>query len=199
MSFSKVDICNMALAHIGEVSIQSFEDNNRRARLCKTMYAPYMLATLTDIDWSFARRFKVLQEVSRPVNADTTTSGLYTYQLPSDCLVARDLYPKGSKDFWEVVGKYLQCYKASEEGIYLYYTSAEVIETDFTHSFVIAVAANMAVALAPSLTQDVKLTSLLTQQYERIKADAWHSDTNTGNTYREYDGDPENDTFVDVG
>jgi hypothetical protein len=198
MGFSKVDICNMALSHIGEVSIQSFEDNNRRARLCNTLFVPYMLTVLTDIDWAFARRFKQLQEISSPANVDTT-EGLYTYGLPSDCLVPRDLHPKGSQDSWEVIGRYLQCQKSYDQGVYLYYTTSEVVASDFTHAFAITVAAAMAMALAPSLTQDVKLTALLTQQYERIKADAWHSDTNTGNNYREYDGDPENDTFVNVG
>jgi len=201
MNFSKIDICNMALAHIGDSSIQSFDDNNRRARLCKTFFDMAVLSVLSEIDWTFARRFVQLQEVSDPVNAETSdlVAGLYSYALPSDCLVPRDLYPEGSRDYWKVTGRYLQCKKSYDEGVYLYYTTSEVTEAQYSHVFCLVVALSIATMIAPALTQDKKFATLLMDMYSRAKIDAWHSDTNIGNVYRGYDGDPENDTFVDVG
>lgn len=200
MAFSKVDIVNMALAHLGEPSITAFADNNRRARLATTLFTPTMLAVLADVDWTFARRFKQLQESADSAAVPSTDlANVYTFDLPSDCLVPRELYPRGSQDQWEVYGRFLQCFKNYDDGVYLYYTTSEVTSDQYTHMFSIALAAKLASMFAPSLTQDKALTRQMVDHYLMVKGDAWHSDANIGNSYREYDNDKDNDSFVNVG
>lgn len=200
MSFSKVDIFNMAMVHLGEPTIAAFSDNNRRGRLATTIFQPLFLSVLADIDWTFARKFKRLQEPANPSDVETSseTYGIYTFDLPSDCLVARDLYPKGSGDKWEVVGPYLQCFKSYDDGVFLYYTSSEVNIAQASHTFCMALAAKIAQSAALPLTQDPSVMKAMADLYSMYKEEAYHSDTNIGNSYREVDNVADYDSFVDV-
>jgi len=192
----------MALAHLGEPSIIAFSDNNRRARLATTFFTPTMLAVLADVDWTFARRFKQLQESADAISVPTTSAvGVYTYDLPSDCLVPRELHPKNdhrTQHSWEVYGRFLQCFKSYEEGVYLYYTTSQVTTDNFSHMFSIALAARLASTFAPSLTKAKALTRQMLDHYQMVKLDAWHSAANIGSSYRESDNDKDTDSFVDV-
>jgi hypothetical protein len=200
MSFSQVDIFNMAMVHIGEPTILAFSDNNRRGRLATTIYQPMFLSVLADIDWTFARRFKRLQETTETDNLETVneTYGLYTYDLPSDCLVPRDLYPRGSRERWEVVGRFLQCFKSYDDGVYLYYTTTEVTAALASHAFCMALAARLAQAAALPLTQDPTVMQAMANLYSIYREEAYHSDTNIGNSYREPDNEDDYDSFVNV-
>jgi len=192
MAYTEVEVSNVALATIGENSIVSFDDDNKRARMCKRFYdftRDYMLA---HFDWAFARRFKMLQRVNLP--ADEVPPGLYAFGLPGDLSLARTLWPYGSRDKWEVFGKYL--YAARSENVGLYYTSNEVASAQITIQFANVLALGMAVRLAPPLSQDKKLSGVLYEQFKVEQNEAWQVDANQGNNYRYADEDPNNDTFV---
>ena len=196
MSLSKVDISNIALAHIGEEAIRALDEASRRARLCQTAIDISIKAVLGDIDWNFARRLKALNHLSTA----SVPEGLFAFAIPSDCLVPRELYPRGSRQNWEIVGTSLICpYDPTVNDIQLYYTTAESSLAAFPHSFALAVASYMAFYMSPGLTKDKQLTAALYEQYRIAAADAWHIDANTGNVYKAYDRDPENDAFVNVG
>lgn len=84
---SPIDICNIALSHVGGYRINALTDPTKEARECALHYAIARDATLADHDWDFARKRIALALLS------TTYSGWdYAYQYPSDCLVARRIY-----------------------------------------------------------------------------------------------------------
>jgi len=195
MSLSKVDICNIALAHLGEAAIRALDDPSRRARLCQTAIDAAIKTVLSDLDWNFARRLKKLHEVLDV----TPPAGYYAYALPSDCVVPRELHPRGSRRAWEINGTNLVTNIDPETGVHLYYTAAEIPVASYPHTFSIAVAAYTAFFMAPSLVADQARTRALYEMYRIAASDAWHIDANIGNDYIPMDGNANYDSFVDVG
>lgn len=196
MASSKIGICNLALAHIGAESIRSLDETNKRARMADVFYDSSRDYLLSKFDWPFARAVMNLQQAVIP--DDQALPNLYPYVIPSDCKTPRELWPAGSKNYWEVLGDFIYCRipSASETPVILIYTKQVTDSTKFTDTFRTVLALLIAVRMAPSITQDKALTNALFSQYMAERNDAHESDANIGNTYREYDEDPNNDTFV---
>ena len=192
MAYSKISICNLSLAMCGAGAIRDFDESNKRARMADVFFEPTKDYLLSRIDWSFARKFKHLNLLDIP--ADEIPSGLYPYQLPNDCKVPRILTPAGGRTRWEVMGDRLFCEQPS--GVSLYYTAVNTPVARFTDPFVNVFALGIAVRLAPAITQDKQLVDSLYKQYISEQKECWETDTNIGNIYREFDEDPNNDTFV---
>ena len=79
---SVVQICNLALAKIGDEQITSLTENSKAARLCNLVYEPMRDATTRAHPWNFA--------VTRVALAADVTAPTYEYDaqfaLPSDFL-----------------------------------------------------------------------------------------------------------------
>lgn len=84
---SEVQICNLALSHVGAFRIQSLDDATKEAQECNTLYDPTRDAVLRDHKWGFATKRLVLALLP-----DTYSGWTYAYQYPSDCLAAREIY-----------------------------------------------------------------------------------------------------------
>ena len=196
MSYSEVGICNIALATIGEAAIRDFDEDNKRARMCQTLYRATRDYILTKFDWPFARSNAVLNQVT--VAEGSLPDGVCAYQLPNDCKTPRSLYPYGSRQRWEISGDKLITNCNREVGtVRLYYTAQEINVTLFSDTFANLLALGLATRLAPVLTQDKQLTRTIYDQYNAEQRECWESDANIGNGYREYDENPNADTFVD--
>lgn len=191
MAYSKVGICNLAFALVGASAIRDFDESNKRARMAEVFYEPTRDYLLSKFDWPFARSFKNLQKLST-TDIDVP-EGMNAFKLPNDCRTPRDIHPLGSRVKWEVYGSALL---TPEESVGLYYTKQETNPTRFSDTFVNVLALGLAIKMAPSITQDKQLVQSLVQQYEMAKMEAWESDANIGNMYREHDEDPNNDRFV---
>jgi len=192
MAVSKIHICNLALACLGEDAIRAFDESNKRSRMCDVFFDSLRDYLLTKFDWPFAKRFIQLQ----PLDGVTMPAGKYAYQLPSDCRNVRDLDPPGSKDYWEVFDQQLVCKKTPEETVFIYYTAKVEDVAKFTDTFATMLYLLMAVRMGPVITQDKKLVESLLNQYRMEQAEAWESEANEGNDYRSHDEDPNNDPFV---
>lgn len=196
MSFSPVSIANLSLAIVGADSIRDINEKNKRARLILAMYEPNKTFLLHKFDWSFARKkaeLKLLTDQTQP-DATLLTVRLYAYALPADCLTPRDVYPLGSRQPWEVEGTTIWATPA--ENAWLRYTRNDVEEPHFSPTFVNLLSTVIAAKIAPSLTQDMKLSRLLADQVGLALREDPEADMNIGNMYREHDEDPNNDTFV---
>ena len=191
MATSKIQICNLALAAVGADAIRSFDEANKRARLCDVFYETQRTYLLSRFDWPFARRFKQLQQLA--LDADELPLGNYAYALPADCLTPRDVWPEGSRDFWEVFGESLY---TELSAVGLYYTADISDSTKFSNSFVHTMWQGLAVRICPAITQNIKLTQELFSQYRIEERESWENDANVGNKYREYNEHPDNDSFV---
>ena len=78
---SKVEICNMALAHIRAGSINSLTESSVQAQQCALFYPQALGEILEDIRWGFAHKVAPLALLS-----STTFQWAYSYQYPSDCI-----------------------------------------------------------------------------------------------------------------
>jgi len=192
MPYSKIHICNIALALCGTDSIRSFDENNKKSRLSDIFFDSSRDYLLTKFDWPFARSLAKLNQLD--ISSETLPEGFAAYQIPSDCRNPRDIWPPGSKTSWEVYGD--RIHTPEQDEVFLIYTSQRTDPTYFSDTFVGLLALHLAVRICPGVTQDKKLTKELYSQFVQEQRDAWESDANVGNDYRAHDEDPNNDTFV---
>lgn len=83
-------VCNIALANVGNARIiNSLEENTLEARMCKVHYAPTRDELLEVFPWRFAAKRATLAALSGQERSGWT----YTYQLPTDCIAPRRIYP----------------------------------------------------------------------------------------------------------
>lgn len=93
---SVVDICNLALAHLGdEASVASISppDGSVQAEHCARFYAIARDGALEAHDWAFAR--------ARTTPAELTTDRdgwAYKYSMPAACIIVRRAMPEGAAD-----------------------------------------------------------------------------------------------------
>ena len=191
MSASEIDIANLALSIIGADSIRSFEETNKRARMCKNFYCTTRNYLLSRFDWTFARRYKELSKVTLPPG--TTPPGMKTYMLPADCSCPRDLHPPGGIVSWSVSGNTLLT-KVNKAG--LYYTGICTDTSMFSGTFVSLVGLGMAVRLCGPVAQNTTLTNTLYKQFLSEIRECTETDANTGNDFRAPSDDPTLDSFV---
>ena len=195
---SKIEICNVALALLGEDSIRAFDEKNKRARMADVFFDFTRDYLLAKFDWPFARRFKKLQPLAVQQLKMEVPAGKFAYELPADCHTPRDIHPPGSKDKWHVMGWQLYCDidPKSDRDVYLYYTCAALDPRFYSHTFNNLVALGLAVKMCPAITQDKALAGALMEQFAAEQINAWESEANIGEDYRAHDEDPNNDTFV---
>ncbi len=197
---SKIGICNLALAAIGEDSIRDFDEGNKRARMCDVFYEQMLNYLLGQFDWPFARSRKALQQLAEPSN--WVPDGVYAYAMPSDCHVPLDIYPEGNRQEWEVMGDELYSEIDTTEGedveLVLIYTRREVNPTKFSTEFSNLLGLGLAIRICPPMTGDKELTKALAAEFKVAKMDAWGTDANVGNKFLHSDDDPNLDPFVDA-
>ncbi|RLC85491.1 MAG: hypothetical protein DRJ03_11505 [Chloroflexi bacterium] len=194
MYTSEVEICNLALASIGEADITSLTEETKRARLCSRYYAPTRDQMIAEFDWPFARKTAALSELSSPVNA--VPEGMSAYSMPSDCVNPLDILPLGSREEWVVVGRELMTTSGGTPT--LRYTSLITATGRFSAAFGNILALGLAARLCSPLTQDKGLAKDLYIQYLTEKKEAWAGDASIG-VMANPDDDPNKDTFVTGG
>jgi len=197
MIISKLVICNMALAALGEDSIRDFDDGNKRARMCDVFYGVTRDYLLSQFDWPFARKQQKLTQMANPT--DWSPEGTYEYALPADCFSPVNLWPEGSRQSWEIRGKSLYCPLDSTQGavVVLIYTVHALDPTKYSTGYINLLALAMAVRMALPLTSDEPLAKALLQQYETEKREVWANNANQGNVFpMGNDSDPDYDSFV---
>ncbi len=84
---SKVDLCNMALSHLGATEIALFDEATKNARICRRFYDQTRDAVLRDHPWGFAER----EQVMALLGGQSSVRYEYAYQYPSDCLKIRSV------------------------------------------------------------------------------------------------------------
>jgi hypothetical protein len=163
---SDVDICNMALYLLGAESIQSFEDNTDRAKVCKLWYSKSRDTVLRAHDWNFAIKRETLA-----ADSDTPENGYdYQYVLPTNpyCLRVIELNDDPTVD-WVVEGRRLLTDET--EAIIKYI--ARITETGTYDSlFMECLAAKIAEVLAMPITKSPQIMKSMHDLYVTKLAEA---------------------------
>jgi hypothetical protein len=188
---SEVDICNLALSHIGgDATISSLSEQSEEAFHCNLLYPDLRDAVLRAHPWAFTTRHIALSDVGSPPG-----NWLYRYSYPSDCLVAREILQTtvaGDPIAFEVAlgDAYNSLVILTDlEAATLIYTHKVTNPLVFDPLFVQALAWRLAGELSMPLTRDSKRMEAAYQMYNGTLAEAFKLNANESHlpTSREAD------------
>lgn len=200
---SIVDICNIALSHIGAPAIQALTEANRQARECQRLWPVVRDAVLAEFPWNFARKRLTLALIS----GETYSGWDYAYTYPTDCLKALEIYNplttqtytdgeyvsgqliesmvkvKSDKIKFEIAvdeGKSKRVLLTGREDAELIYTARIEDSNLYDPSFVDAVTWRLAADLASPLKGRLELQSQMMRVYEFKLGRARQANANEG-------------------
>lgn len=183
MNISKIDVCNLALANLGQPSIQSWDDPNERARKCKLFYPVALAETLRAHPWKFAETVEPLAQV------DVTLAGWrYCYKYPVTAAnvqtvrVGRECVPFQVTSLPQV-GRVIVCDAPKAHCVY---TRLEEDPSQWDDGFVRVMAWTLASDLALPLTQDTALMQNAARQREGELDRAKYTNREEGETVVRY-------------
>lgn len=143
-----VQICNLALARIGDARITSLSDSTAQATYCSLFYAQTLGELQADFDWSFCRKHINLTTGTAPLTGYSTK-----FTLPTDFIRAirlNEIDASENLGVWEVVGTDLHTNLSSP--VALDYIANITTTTQFPAIFVEALSIKLAAVLAMPLT-----------------------------------------------
>ncbi len=164
---SKIDICNLALAHLGQEPISSLTQQDDRARRLNLFYEPVKAEVLRTHNWAFATVKEPLIRLEDPSAAPYP----YLYQYPVEALFVRQItdpaFPDKKYPFREVFRRRLnqRAVETTASQAVAEYTRHVKDETQLDPAFVKAFALALASDLALALTGDNALAKLLLNRY----------------------------------
>ncbi len=174
---SKIDICNLSLAHLGQDGISSLNQDVDRARRIHLFYEPVKAEVLRTHNWAFAlvrEPLVLLEDPSAPAYP-------YLYQYPADGLFVRKVFAgeSGRKpfEFKEVYRRRInqRAIQTPAPQAVAEYTRDVQDATQFDPAFVKAFSLALAADLALTLTGDEALSRLLLTRYAQSLEEARRS------------------------
>jgi len=165
---SAVDICNLALAHIGnkaEVTAIVPPDGSAEAAQCGKFYPIARDECLSEFDWGFAKRRQTLAQIS-----GTAPSGWeYWYTVPNPYLVARQVvveeYNTPVQFTTESHSTHGTIILTNTDNAELWYTAIIEDTTKYPPLFIHALSWLLASYLALPITREPKIKEIAAQQY----------------------------------
>tara|TARA_R110000803_G_scaffold52732_2_gene108468 strand:- start:9729 stop:10310 length:582 start_codon:yes stop_codon:yes gene_type:complete len=169
---SEVQICNLALAKVGEEQITSLGEDSKVARLCNLVYEPQRDAVLRAHPWNFA--------VYRENLALDTTAPAYEYSsrfaLPTDFLRLLGTNMLDTSEF-VIESGYILCDESSLIAKFIKrVTDANQFDWLFIECLSAKIAAELAIAIADNRALSVDLFNL----YKVKLAEARSTDAQEG-------------------
>ncbi len=175
--YTKEDICNMALSHLGAGKIASLDDNNEKTRVLNLYYEGAVKSVLRVFPWGFART------MTKPaLSTESIPGATYMYGYPSDCLNVRRIFTEGmgtdpdlklpfSIFTWQSV-KYIGC---EFTDIYLDYTAFVDIPDTYDPTFCEALSYKLAAVCSPALTGNAQKSQEMLQMLQLTVDAAKHT------------------------
>ena len=166
---SKIDICNMALAQLGQEPISSLTQDDERARRCDLFYEPVKKEVLRTHNWAFANTFTSLVLLAD----DGAPDWPYMYAYPQDCLFLRRVFAQAHHSHGEGAA-FKEAFNADLHARVIFcglpkaqaeYTRDITDEAQFDPAFVKAFSLALAADLAVTLTGDNTLAQQVLQKY----------------------------------
>jgi hypothetical protein len=163
MANSMVHICNKALAIIGDDRINSINEDSKRARLLKEIFACNRDSVLRLVPWNFAK----VRTVLSPDSAAPAWGFTYQFTLPADCL--RVLRLDYDEYLYRVEGRKIL---SDLSTINVLYISAVEDTEQFDSLFSDALAGSLAMDIAYPLTSNPAMVKVATNLYFQALAEA---------------------------
>lgn len=190
---SKISICNLALAQLGQSPISSLEQENEKARRLNLFYEPVRDEVLRTHNWAFAG----VQEPLSLMQQEPDGQGQFVYKYPAQALFVRRVFDQSRprieyREFFRS-DLHSRVVLANSAQAWAEYTRRITDETQFDAAFVKSFSLALACDLAVSLTADIQLAGQLLQKYMTSLAEARRS--NTAETFAKM---PQEDAFTEV-
>lgn len=178
MALTKLEIYNLALGHIGQITtIGSENENSTERRLCDRFYTNAREECLADFDWPFARAFTTL---SLTTSANPPVGYTYEYNYPASCFRTR--YIMGTTRAWIDRVPFEVAWNGTAKVILTDRQSAELAftrdvtsESEFDPQFTTALSFKLSSRLAVPIAQDGNIATLMMQQYMQTMQNARNS------------------------
>ena len=174
---SKVDICNLALDHLGKPSITDLNENSAEAQACLRQYDVARRMCLSRSPWTFARKLRTLSLLSTNALPELWK---YHYDLPNDTQKLHRIVEPGRpvNGNRPPVPMYLESgtvYTNAEQAMALY-TWDSVDTQTWSSLFDDVVALFLAMRLSPGTTRRKSDTTALQDMYRVALAEAIEND-----------------------
>jgi hypothetical protein len=182
-----VDICNMALANIGQPPIMSLSSLPQRStpaeKVCKQRYVEARQETMRKALWNFASTWRAGEQVA---NLTPKRPWQYVYSYPSDALrvfeIQRDtvdqkIIPFEVADGPNGEGQVILCDHPAPIFVYV---RDKLDPTKYDADFIQAMSWCLAAKIAMPLTKSVKLRDGALQMFINMTAVAVTNDENEG-------------------
>lgn len=160
---SQTEICNLALMRLGEPSIMSINEQNKRANALKSCFDLVRDMVLQDHPWNFAIKRTSLAKLTAVPESGYANS----FQLPTDCLRVLGLVGDGHNvDItlnYKIEGQQLQ----TDENVAQIKYIARITDTGrFTARFCSVLAARLALEISYSLVKSPNLQQMAMKVYQ---------------------------------
>jgi len=184
MASSQIEICNMALSHLGvSTYIAQMNERSKEANVCRLFFDAVRDTALEAFDWSFARRY-----VNLALSNEQAPNWQYAYAYPSDCVKPRRIVIPGRRnpradqripfEVATIDGK--RFILTDVEDAQLAYTMRVTDPNLFSASFVDV----MSALLASRIAMPLSVSTTIARQAAQVAADALDnavaSDAGTG-------------------
>lgn len=192
---SKLGICNLALAHLGQSPITSLNQADERARRLNLFYEPVRDEVLRAHNWGFARVETALTRVSQ----NQAIGGGFLYKYPAQALFICHVFdvqaPKQKLAFSTFFDEQnqMRVLKIPAAQAYAQFIQRITDETLFDPAFVKVFSLALACDLAVALTADTQLASQLFNKYQLSLQQARQS-----NRAEAFEQMPQTDAFSEV-
>lgn len=189
---SKITVCNLALAQLGQAPISSLDQDDEKARRLNLFYEPVRDEVLRTHNWAFAG-------AEEPLVLIEEVHGKFLYKYPAEALFVRRVFDpnsgRKSLKFREFFRTDLHCrvLETSSSQAYAEYTRRILDENLFDPAFVKSFSLALACDLAVALTGDSSLASQLLQKYTLSLDEARRS-----NMTENFSRAAQNDAFTEV-
>lgn len=178
---SEIEICNMALSHIGKYPIQALTEATKEAQECKRLYALIRDSVLRDHAWNFATKRLTLALLT-----DEIEGWDYAYQWPIDCVRALRIYNESSDNEEDAIPFEIctnselssRIIATDQADAVLIYTAKVTNPNVFDALFIDALSYRMAADLSLPLRGDPKLASNMLQIYQLLLSRARPANAN---------------------
>jgi hypothetical protein len=177
---SEVDICNLALSHIGaSATISSLTEQSEEAFHCNLLYADARDSVLRTHPWGFAKRHLALSDMGSPPG-----NWSYRYSYPNDAIYAREILQTdtaGDPIKFEIAlsdAYNSRVILTDQEDAVLVYTYKVTNTLAFDPLFINALTWKIAASVAMPLTRDHERLKMAHQMYIEAVSQAQTFDSN---------------------
>lgn len=175
---SIVQICNLALAHIGQRPILALTDNSNEARKCLLYYDLAKDSVLRAHNWNFAKSIEPLALISE----EQIPGWDFLYARPANCLFVRRVFnesnvkeslPSEFMQFKTPLNK--KAIATNVDSAYAEFTRKITDPTDFDPVFIEALSFKLASLLSKTLTGDLSQSDRMEGRFLMQISDAKRS------------------------